>query len=100
MPVYLIIEITITDPEMYSRYVGKVFDIVSGYGGRYLARGGKITPLSGNWQPQRIILIEFDTAEQVEKCFGSAEYLELAPLREQSTTSRAIIVDGCSSVDL
>jgi uncharacterized protein (DUF1330 family) len=48
----------------------------------------------------RIILIEFDTAEQVERCFGSAEYLALAPLREQSTTSRAIIVDGYSSIDL
>ena len=94
MPVYMIIEITITDPEVYSRYVAGVFDIVSAHGGRYLVRGGKITPLLGNWQPERIILIEFDSMAQVETCFGSAEYLELAPLREQATTSRAIIVEG------
>jgi uncharacterized protein (DUF1330 family) len=96
MPVYLIIEIEITHPEVYSRYVAKVFDIVSAHAGRYLARRGKITPLTGNWQPQRMILIEFDSIAQVGKCFGSPEYLELAPLREQSTISRALIVEGYS----
>jgi uncharacterized protein (DUF1330 family) len=96
MPVYLIIEITITDPEIYPRYVAEVFDIVTAYGGRYLVRAGKITPLIGNWQPERMILIEFDSIAQVEKCFGSPEYLELAPLREQATASRALIVEGYS----
>lgn len=95
MAVYLIVEIGIKDLGTYSRYVDRVSDIVQRHGGRYLVRGGKITPLSGDWQPERIILVEFDTAEQVEACFGSAEYLELAPLREQSTTTRAIIVEGC-----
>ncbi|MCD6319928.1 MAG: DUF1330 domain-containing protein [Candidatus Desulfofervidaceae bacterium] len=33
----------------------KVPEIISKYGGRYLTRGGKITPLSGNWNPERII---------------------------------------------
>jgi uncharacterized protein (DUF1330 family) len=94
--VYMIIEIAITNPEIYSRYVAGVPDIVTRHGGRYLARGGKITPFSGNWQPERVVLIEFDTAEQVEKCFSSAEYCELAALRDQSTTSRAVIVDGCA----
>jgi uncharacterized protein (DUF1330 family) len=49
---------------------------------------------------ENVILIEFDTAEQMERCFGSADYLELAAPREQSTTSRAIIVVGYSSIDL
>jgi len=67
---------------------------VSRHGGRYLARGGKITPSAGCWHPERVILIEFDTVEQVERCFGSAEHLEVAPLRKQSAISRAIIVEG------
>ncbi len=96
MPVYLIIEISIKNPGTYSEYVDRVFDLVSRYGGRYLARGGKITPVAGGWHPERVILIEFDTAEQVEKCFGTAEYSEIAPLRVESTRSRAIIVEGYS----
>ena len=94
MSVYMIIEIEIRDNELYSKYVEKVPEVIGKYGGRYLVRGGKVTPLSGSWKPERIIVIEFETIEQLQKCFKSTEYLELAPLREQSTISKSIVVDG------
>ena len=53
-----------------------------------------MTPLSGNWSPERLVIIEFEAIEQVHRCFGSPEYLELALLREQSAVSKAIVVDG------
>jgi uncharacterized protein (DUF1330 family) len=94
MPVYMIIDITIREHDLYSRYVEGVAEIVEKHGGRYLVRGGKVTALSGNWIPERIIVIEFQTLEQLRRCFRSAEYLALAPLRERSTDSRAIVVEG------
>ena len=95
MSAYMMAEIRIKNSEVYSEYVDRVSEIVRKYGGRYLVRGGKVTPLSGNWNPERMILIAFETTEQLQRCFVSPEYLELAPLRERSTTSRAIIVKGC-----
>lgn len=95
MPVYLIIDIEPKDRELYAQYVEKVPPIIDKYGGRYLIRGGKVTPLNGGWNAERIILIEFDNVDQIHKCFQSLEYLEIAPLREQSTISRSIIVEGC-----
>jgi len=94
MSVFMIIEIEIKNRELYSQYVEKVPEIVEKYGGRYLIRGGKVTPLSGHWNPERMIVIAFETVEQLQRCFSSPEYLELAPLREQSTVSKSIIVDG------
>jgi uncharacterized protein (DUF1330 family) len=94
MSVYMIIEIAVKDREMYARYVEQVRDIVEKHGGRYLVRGGEVTPLSGNWHPERIILIEFETMQQLQGCFHSPEYLALAPLREQSTSGRSIVVEG------
>jgi uncharacterized protein (DUF1330 family) len=90
----MIIEIEVKDAERYAGYVAQVRRIVEQYGGRYLVRGGRITPLSGNWNPERIVVIEFENAEQIKRCFTSPEYLDLAPLREQSTASRAIVVEG------
>jgi len=98
MACYLIIEIKVLDSDLYSQYVQKVPEVVSNYGGRYLARGGEVTPITGNWNPERVILIEFDSIDQVQRCFQSSEYLELAPLREKSTRSRAIIVQGSPSL--
>ena len=95
MPVYLIIDIEPKDRELYAQYVEKVRRIIEKYGGKYLIRGGKVTPLMGDWNPERMILITFDDIDLIQKCFQSPEYLEIAPLRERSTISRSIIVEGC-----
>lgn len=92
--VYMIIEIEIKDNESYSKYLKKVPPIVKKYGGRYLARGGEITSITGNWNPERIILIEFKSMKRLRECFQSVEYSEIAPLRKKSTTSKAIVVNG------
>lgn len=94
MAVYMIIDISVHDPGPYAEYVSRVAHIVRRYGGRYLVRGGPVTPMFGGWRPERIIVIEFDSHEDVRRCFQSPEYLALAPLRERSTESRAIVVDG------
>jgi uncharacterized protein (DUF1330 family) len=94
MPVYLIVEIAVRDRELYQEYVAKAPAIIEQYGGKYLARGGRVTPMMGGWSPERVILIEFDSIEKLQSCFQSKEYLEIAPLREQSTTARSIIIEG------
>lgn len=94
MSVYTIIEIKIDDKEMYGEYVKKVKPIIEKYNGRYLVRGGKIIPLFGNWNPERIIVIEFPSHEDIKRCFGSEEYKMIAGFRENSTTNKSIIVEG------
>jgi uncharacterized protein (DUF1330 family) len=81
---------------LYTKYVEQVARIVEHHGGRYLVRGGAITSMSGNWNPERIIVIEFDTMDDWQRCFTSPEYREIAPFRERSTDNKAIVVDGCS----
>jgi uncharacterized protein (DUF1330 family) len=90
----MIVEIEVKDERVYAEYVDSVRGVVEKHGGRYLVRGGAVTPLSGNWSPERLIVIQFEAIEQVRRCFSSPEYLELAPLREQSAASKAIVVDG------
>jgi uncharacterized protein (DUF1330 family) len=95
MPVYLILDITVIDQDVYEEYVERVPAVVEQYGGRYLVRGGEVVTLTGDWQPQRIVVVEFDSGEQVHEFYASPEYQALSPLREQSTNSRAILVPGC-----
>jgi uncharacterized protein (DUF1330 family) len=95
-PVYLIAEVEVNNPELYARYAEKVPGVIARYGGRYLVRGGQVSPMSGGWNPQRLIVMEFPSAEQLRRCFASPEYRDILPLREQSTASRAIVVEGYS----
>ena len=98
MPVYLIIEIEVIDPELYSRYVERVPETVELYNGKYLVRGGPVFPMSGNWVPERVIVLEFPSMDQVKKWSTSPEYLSIAPFRQQSTRSRAIAVQGFNGI--
>jgi uncharacterized protein (DUF1330 family) len=51
---------------------------------------------AGDWNPERIIILEFPTTEQMQRWRSSPEYLELAPLRMLSTKARAIALEGYS----
>jgi uncharacterized protein (DUF1330 family) len=94
MSVYLIADIKIHDSEIYSEYIRLARSLVLAHGGCYRVQGGEPDPVS-NWSPERIVMIEFPTMDSLQACFGSEQYKSIAPLRERSTTSRAIIVRGC-----
>lgn len=75
----------------YREYIDLVKPIVNKYQGRYLTRSENITALSKEWKPDRVIIIEFDSKEQLNKCFLSEEYTRIAILREKAVNSKAII---------
>ena len=77
----------------YLDYIKTVKPIVNKYHGRYIVRSEKITHLSTEWRPNRVIIIEFDTREQLDMCFSSEEYMQIALLRENSVDSKAIIIE-------
>jgi len=94
MPVYLVVESRVRDPAAYAQYIEKVGPIVEQYGGRYLVRGGKVTSVGGGWAPERMIILEFPSDENVRRWLSSPEYREIAPLREQGADTRAVLVEG------
>lgn len=81
------------DKKEYFEYIKAVKPIVEKYHGRYIIRSEKITALCSDWRPNRVIIIEFDTRKQLEMCFCSEEYKQIAFLRENSVDSKAIIIE-------
>ena len=51
MAAYVIANIQITDPDRYPEYASRVPQTIERHGGRYLARGGKVEVLEGEWEP-------------------------------------------------
>ena len=50
MPAYLIVDCEVTDPERYEAYKLLAPPAIAKFGGRYLVRGGEMTPLEGDWR--------------------------------------------------
>ena len=98
MAAYVMIDrLAVTDPETFSAYHDIAPPSVTTHGGRYvLPHGTEIEALEGNWRPNRIVLIEFDTADLAKQWWDSSEYAQARAVHRQTTISNIILVDGAA----
>jgi uncharacterized protein (DUF1330 family) len=94
MPAYAIFDIVVTDSERYEDYKKLAPPAIAAYGGKYLVRGGRLDVLEGDWNPSRIVVLEFPTAGQAKAWIDSPEYREARALRHATATTNAILVEG------
>lgn len=94
MSAYVIAQIEITDPERYAEYVKQVPATIARYGGRYLARGGKVEALEGPLKGRRIAIVEFDSFEKAREWYESSDYRGPRTIRQGAAVSQLILVDG------
>lgn len=91
---YLIANVDVTDPEGYVAYRTRTPDIIASHGGRFLVRGGEVTPLEGEMKAGRVVILEFPSVEAAKAFYFSPEYQEIIPYRTGASTGDFIIVEG------
>jgi uncharacterized protein (DUF1330 family) len=94
MAAYFILDTKIHDPAGYAHYVEAGSPSVQQYGGKYIARGAKVEVLEGDWQPNRIVMIEFPSFDQAKCWYNSPEYQAALAGRLRSAASKAVIIEG------
>ena len=94
MPAYVIVDIDVTDPERYEQYKAATPATITAADGRYLVRGGGITILEGDWQPSRLVVLEFESLAAAERWYESAAYQAAKKLREGGARMRMVAVQG------
>lgn len=94
MPAYIIVDITVRDPDTYERYRKMVPPSIAAYGGRFLVRGGATETLEGSWSPRRLVILEFASAERARAWWASPEYAPAKALREASSDAEMVLVEG------
>ncbi len=94
MPAYVIVETEIHDPERYERYKAASPAAVAAGGGRFLARGGELAVLEGDWEPSRLVILEFSDLEAAKRWYESPGYQEARRLREGAARLRMVAVEG------
>lgn len=94
MPAYVIAELEVTDPAGFEEYRKGVPATIAAYGGRYLARGGALESLEGDWIPKRMVVLEFPGMAQAKAWYTSAEYRDLLALRQRTSQSKILLLEG------
>lgn len=94
MSAYVVVQVNIKDPEGFARYRDMVPATLEPFGGRFLARGGAIEVLEGDWQPPRFVILEFESVDQAKRWWDSDEYREARDLRQATADTKMIVVEG------
>ena len=94
MPAYVIADVEVTDPERYKDYTAHTPASIAKHGGRWVVRGGETTVLEGEWDPGRIVVIEFPDVDAALGWFNSGDYQELAAIRREASNARILVAEG------
>lgn len=94
MSAYVIVEVSINDPEEYEEYKKLTPATIAAYDGRFVVRGGQSTSLEGDWQPERIVILEFPSVERAKEWWNSEEYSQAKLIRQRTAQTKMIIVEG------
>jgi uncharacterized protein (DUF1330 family) len=96
-PAFVIVErLTTTGPESIQEEYGKVSrDIVTKFGGRYLARSQHNILLEGDDKtPCCMAIISFPSSEAAKNWFDSPENQEAAKIRRSGASFRIVSIEG------
>ena len=91
---YVIAQIEITDAETFGKYRDLVAPTIAKHGGRYLIRGGELTPLEETPPRPRLVVIEFESVEAARRWYDSDDYAPLIKMRQSAAKGSAYIAAG------
>jgi uncharacterized protein (DUF1330 family) len=94
MAAYFIVDMDVHDRAGMRDYLERVPGVLAKYGGRYIVRGGKFEVVEGNWQPTRVVMLEFPTIEQAKNWYDCAEYKDMKAARQASARTDIVLVEG------
>lgn len=94
MSAYIIAEVKVHDAQLYEQYKGQVQATLDKYGGRFRVRGGRTELLEGDWNPPRLVVLEFPSVDDARAWWSSTEYAESKSLRQRSAVTQMILAEG------
>lgn len=96
MKAYLVLDLSVHDFDQFKKYIAEIPAFIDKHFGKYIVRGVPPKTIEGDWNPERIVIIEFPGREAAEGFLGDPEVQVLFKVRHDTTTSKLLLVDGCT----
>lgn len=92
MSAFVLVEVNIQDPEVYEEYKKLTPASVESYGGKFVIRGNPVHVMEGEWNYDRLVLLEFPSKEIAIAWYNSKEYQKAKKIRERASSANFLIV--------
>ncbi|EIZ86402.1 hypothetical protein WYO_0970 [Methylobacterium sp. GXF4] len=90
---YIIVRMTVTDPETYAVYAEMASAAMRLYGAKPLVRGGRYEALEGEARPRNVVL-EFESYDAARAYYVSPEYQAAKAKRLPAGIGEVVLVEG------
>lgn len=90
---YVVARATVTNATLWAQYAAEASKAIAQYGGRPLARGGRMTVAEGQGTARNVV-IEFESFEAAKAYVFSGEYAAARKLREGAGSIDIVVVEG------
>ena len=91
VPVYVVANIVIQDPDTYKKYEKGFFPILKKYEGKFITFDDNIGQLEGSSEVSgRVIIFSFPNENLADQWDSSVEYQELSAFRREGTDTISI----------
>jgi uncharacterized protein (DUF1330 family) len=97
MSAFLVVDARSSDAVAMMEYRRLAQQAVEKFGGRYLVRGGAYECLEGNWRPERLVVVEFESMEKARAFYNSPEYMAAREVRKECSHFDMVLVEGIDS---
>ena len=91
---YLVVQVEVTNQPQYAEYTKLSPAIIEKFGGRFLARGGRIETLEGPPAKSRVVVIEFPSFERAQEFYSSPDYQAARKVRAGAAEAQFVLVEG------
>lgn len=98
MSALVLVEVSIHNPELYEEYKKHTLGTLQNHGGRFVVRGAQTESLEGDWNPQRLVILEFPSVQAAKDWWSSPEYTVARNIRYQAATSKMLVVESVGPV--
>ena len=82
---YIIVDMRISEMEHYKQYMASAPETVAQAGGEYLARGGTVEVMEGDWKPGRMALLRFPSFAAAHGWYHGERYARARAKRAGAT---------------
>lgn len=94
MSAYVVVDVTTTDQDKAAAYRALSKPSIERHGGHFVARGGQTVVLEGAWDPERLVVIWFDSIAAAQQWYDSEDYAEARATRAGAGTYNMVVVEG------
>ena len=94
MPALVLVEVSIHDPELYESYKKLTPGSILPFGGKFVVRGAQTESLEGDWNPERLVILEFPSVQKAKEWWNSVEYTKAKNIRYQAAKSKMLVVES------